>query len=92
MTRDTGQARSPGHGDGPATYETWDEDRTPFRHVPRLDAASYRPDVLFDVAPSLWEEGDPYVPSPDGGLTSQNRLLPAGTPLRLYGKQEGKGY
>jgi hypothetical protein len=60
--------------------------------VLRLDAASYRPDVLFDVAPSLWEEGGAYVPSPDGRLAYQNRLLPAGRPLRLYGKQEGKVY
>jgi len=28
-------------------YDTWNEDRTSFHHVLRLDAATYRPDTPF---------------------------------------------
>ena len=34
-------------------YEAWNEDGTPFRHVLRLDADSYRADSVFDIPCSL---------------------------------------
>lgn len=75
----------------PQVYETWDEDRTPFRHVLRLDAATYQPECLFDISPADPQEGfeGEFVVSPEGNFAYQNRILPGGQPLRLYGKQEG---
>ena len=73
------------------TSEAWSEDRTPFKHVLRLDAATYRVDSIFDVPPALpnsCSEGE-VVFSPNGNFAYQNRILPEGQPLRLYGKQEG---
>jgi hypothetical protein len=58
--------------------------------VLRLDAATYKQRPLFDTPPFLWETGGQYVISPEGNFAYCNRILPAGEPLRLYGKQEGK--
>jgi hypothetical protein len=70
-------------------YEAWNEDGTPFRHVLRLDAATYRSDPVFDVPAAPWPEGGDCVVSPRGNLAYQNRIVPEGQPLRLYGNQEG---
>jgi len=70
-------------------YETWDEDTTPFRHVLRLDATSYRTDPAFDIAPAPWPEGGEFVVSPQGNFAYQNRIVPERQPLRLYGRQQG---
>jgi hypothetical protein len=70
-------------------YERWDEDRTPFRHALRLDAASYQTDQLFDIPPARWPEGGEFVVSPGGKFAYENRVVPEGRPLRLYGKQKG---
>jgi len=76
-----------------ARYEPWDEDTTPFRPELRLEAATYRPGCLFNLAPALWSaagEAGEYVTSQGGGFAYQNRLLPAGRPLRLYGQNKGE--
>jgi hypothetical protein len=75
----------------PPVYEAWDEDRTQFRHTLRLDAATYMPDRLFDIAPVQPHEvstGEAVI-SPSECFAYQNRILPAGKPLNLYGKQHG---
>jgi hypothetical protein len=75
----------------PQAYEAWDEDRTLFRHILRLDSNTYRPECLFDTPPTNWDErfkGEAEV-SPEGNFAFQNRILTGGEPLRLYGKQEG---
>src|SRR5579885_2058394 len=67
------------------SYEIWDEDKTPFRAMLRLDAASYRPNPLFDIAAAL--PGDPvFRVSPEGGFAYQNRLLRKGQTLRIWRK------
>jgi hypothetical protein len=70
-------------------YEAWDEDTTPFRHVLRLDATSYQPDLVFDIPPAPWPEGGEFVVSPRGNFAYQNRTVPEGQPLHLYGRQQG---
>lgn len=73
----------------PQTYETWDEDTTPFRHVLRLDAATYQTEPIFDIPPSSWPECTEFVVSPREKFANQNRIVPEGQRLRLYGQQEG---
>src|SRR5262245_47282911 len=70
-------------------YVVWDEDTTPLRHVLRLDAASYKTDLAFDIPPAPWPEGGEYVVSPRGSFAYQNRIVPEGQPLRLFGRQQG---
>ena len=55
----------------------------------RLDAASYKTDLVFDIPPAPWPEGGEYVVSPRGSFAYQNRVVPEGQPLRLYGRQLG---
>jgi hypothetical protein len=78
------------HATGDAgKYEAWDEDVTPFRHALRLDAASYQTDLVFDIPPAAWPEGGEFVVSPRGNFAYQNRTVPEGQPLALYGRQQG---
>lgn len=70
-------------------YEAWNEDTTQFRHVLRIDAATYQSDSLFDVPPALWPEVSESVVSPLENFVFQKRIVPEGHPLRLYGQQEG---
>jgi hypothetical protein len=86
MVCDLSLAPSTNHA---AAYEVWDEDATSFRHVLRLDAASYKPDLVFDIPSAPWPEGGAYVVSPRGNFAYQNRVVPEGQPLRLYGRQQG---
>jgi hypothetical protein len=63
------------------TIEYWDEDRTKHREQLLLRADSFRPEMLFDTEPSLrWYDG---IESPGGSFFYSNRILPAGTPLKL---------
>jgi hypothetical protein len=69
--------------------EAWDEDATPFKHVLRLDADSYHPGFIFDIPPASWPECAEFLVSPKRNLAYQNRIVPEGQPLHLYGKQKG---
>jgi len=46
-------------------------------------------DTHFDIPPVLWPESGKFVVSPQGNFAYQNRIVPEGDPLRLYGKQPG---
>src|SRR5262245_25645787 len=70
-------------------YETWDEDITPFRHALRLDAASYKTDRVFDIPAAPWPDCGEYAVSPRRNFAYQNRTIPEGEPVALYGRQEG---
>jgi hypothetical protein len=72
------------------SYEIWDEDKTPFRAMLRLDAASYRPNPLFDIAAVLPDE-PVFLVSPQGSFAYQNRLLPKGQTLRVW-RKNGRVY
>jgi hypothetical protein len=71
-------------------YEAWNDESTPFRSVMRLDAATYRTPTLFDLPSAPWPEGGQYVVSPRGNFAYQNRIVPEGHSIRLYGKQRGR--
>lgn len=75
------------------TPEHWDEDATPFRPVLHLHAETYKVELLFDLPPATPAYLDAhYLVSPGGNFSYQNRALPAGTPLRIYGQREGRVY
>lgn len=62
-------------------FAAWDEDGTKFHERLLLCAETYRPDRLYDVPPSPdWRDG---IASPGGSYAYANRILPAGTPLKL---------
>lgn len=72
------------------SVEPWDEDRTPFRPVLCLDAATYHPQPLFDISPCDPDGTGPYLVSPGGNFAYRNRILYAGGSLRLTnGHQAG---
>ncbi len=64
------------------TVEMWDEDRTPFRPLLCLDAATYRPQPLFDIPPCNPDGKGPHRISPAGNFAYCNRILAANTPLK----------
>jgi hypothetical protein len=69
--------------------ECWDEDRTRYSERLLLRADSYRPESLFDIEPSQhWSEG---AVSPSGSFLYCNRILAAGTPLKLAMSPERTG-
>lgn len=69
--------------------EAWDEDATPARSLLCLDAATYKPEPLFQPPkPSLRRRPD-YAVSPLGTFAYLNGIIPAGYPLRLLGPQPG---
>jgi hypothetical protein len=62
------------------TWDIWDEERTPFREEPFLDAATYTMPGIFDLEPS--ESLSPtYLVSPKKSFAYTHRLLPAVRPL-----------
>lgn len=70
--------------------ETWDEDRTPFRPLLYLDAATYRPQPLFDIPSSDQDGNGPYLVSPSGHFAYRNRILPVNGALTMYeGHRQG---
>jgi len=44
---------------------------------------------IFDLPPAPWPDGGEFLVSPKGTLAYQNRIVPEGHPLHLYGKHEG---
>jgi len=69
--------------------ERWNEDRTPFKDILHLDAATYQVERLFDPprpAPRLTPD---YVVSPEGSFAYLNAVFPAWNPLMLYGPRHG---
>jgi hypothetical protein len=71
-------------------YEVWNEDSTPFRRHLRLDASTYKSDAVFETAPAPWKEGGDFVVSPSASFAYQNRVVPKGVGLRLYGREQGE--
>ena len=67
----------------PFPVESWDEDRTPFRSLLYLDAATYHPRPLFDIPPCDSDGNGPYLVSPSGHFAYRNRVLLANTGLAL---------
>jgi hypothetical protein len=72
------------------SIERWDEDRTPFRSLLCLDAATYRPQPLFDVSPCNSDAKGPHLISPGGHFAYRNRILPGYATLEMYqGNRKG---
>lgn len=59
--------------------ERWHEDKTPFRKKLLIDASTYRPEPLFNLAPERHPTN--LVASPNGRFAYANRILPGGAEL-----------
>ena len=70
--------------------ETWDEETTALKQNLFLDANSYHQTPLFDLPSAQVERlSDNFLVSPSGSFAYQNRVLPKGIPLALYGVHHG---
>jgi hypothetical protein len=65
------------------TWEDWDDDHTECKEMLALNAATYKPQVLFDIPASGHSSRD-FLVSPEGTFAYRNDIIPKGTPLRHF--------
>lgn len=70
--------------------ETWDEEETLLKQNLFLDGASYNQPPLFELPPVEPDRfSESYIVSPSGSFAYQNRILPKGHPLDIFGIKNG---